>query len=143
MTTGDEQLAEALRAEHAAIFGYGAIGAKLDKATAQFALQAEEEHRERRDALLLRLSQRGGTPPAADPVYTLPVAVTDQASALQLAVTIEERVAARWRSVLPQAAGEDRTMALDALIGSAVLATQARRHAGISPATVPFPGAPA
>jgi len=40
-----------LVAEHAAIFGYGPIGARLDASTVPLALQAEAAHRGRRDAL--------------------------------------------------------------------------------------------
>lgn len=143
MTTADERLTEVLRGEHAAIFGYGAVGARLDNAVVGIATAAEAAHRARRDALVARLAQRGGTPPAAEPAYTLPFAVTDQATALRLATVIEERCAALWRLVLPVTAGNDRALAIDALVDCAVRATSARRANGVDPAVVALPGAPA
>jgi hypothetical protein len=138
--TAEERLTEALRAEHAAIYGYGLVGAHLDAATVPLALAAEAGHRSTRDALVIRLSQGGRTPPAAEPAYALPASVTDQASALRLAVTIEEATAAVWRRVLPDAERADRKLALGALSDCAVRATRMRRTAGITPVTVPFPG---
>jgi hypothetical protein len=138
--SGDERFADALRAEHAAIYGYGVVGAHLDGATVPLAVQAEAAHRTRRDALVIRLAARGLTPPPAEPVYALPATITDQATALRLAVLIEERTAAVWRTVLPETAGEERAAALDALTDCAVRATRLRRASGTAPVTVPFPG---
>jgi hypothetical protein len=45
-----------------------------------------------------------------------------------------------WRAALLQTDGEDRKLSLDALIDCAVRATRARRAAGRTPATVPYPG---
>jgi hypothetical protein len=135
----------ALAAEHAAIFGYGALGAHLDPSgpAATQARSAETVHRQRRDALVTRLATGGTTPGPADPVYALPFPVTDQASALRLAVRLEESTGAIWRAVLPQTTGEERMLALNALVDTAVRATSWRRLAGISPTTVLFPGKPA
>jgi hypothetical protein len=133
-------LAEAMRAEHAAIYAYGVLGAHLDSVTVSFAVQAESAHRARRDALQLRLADLKASAPPAEPAYALPGPVTDQASALRLAITVEERCAGQWRPVLPEATGDDRAMAADALIDCAVRATRGRHLAGISPATVAFPG---
>jgi hypothetical protein len=140
MSRADERLAAALVAEHAAIFGYGAAGARLDPATVALAAQAESAHRSRRDALVLRLTGRGATAPAAEPAYALPFPVTDQASALKLMIAMEERTAAAWLAALLETDGEDRRLAVDALIDCAVRATRVRRAAGLTPATVPFPG---
>jgi hypothetical protein len=134
------RFADALRAEHAAIYGYGVIGAKLDATTVALASQAEMAHRVRRDALVLRLTALGLTPPPAEPVYAMPAPVTDQRTALGLSVTIEERTAAVWRAAMPSTVGEDRTLALDALTDCAVRATKARKAAGVTPLTVAFPG---
>jgi hypothetical protein len=138
--TATDRLVAALVAEHAAIFAYGLVGARLDAATVPLAAQAELAHRSRRDTLVLRLSTRGANPPAAEPAYTVPSPVTDQASALQLAITVEERTAAAWRAALLQTDGEDRKPSLDALTDCAVRATRARRAAGRTPVTVPYPG---
>jgi Domain of unknown function (DUF4439) len=134
--------ADALAAEHAAIYAYGLIGAHLTGAAATAARNAEAAHRARRDALVLQLDSEGDTPTPTSPVYALPFAVTDQASALRLAVEIEERTGAVWRSALASTTGDQRESALNALVDSAVRATGFRRTAGITPTTVEFPGKP-
>jgi hypothetical protein len=139
--SGTERLADALRGEHAAIYAYGVLGAHLDATTVPLAVQAEAAHRARRDALMQRLTAKDATPPPAEPAYTLPAPVTDQASALRLAITIEERCAALWHQALPDVTGDDRALAVDALTDCAVRATTARASAGVQPTTVPFPGA--
>jgi hypothetical protein len=131
-----------LAAEHAAIFAYGVIGAHLTGAAAAAARNAEAAHRALRDALVLRLSSGGGTPTPTDPVYALPFPVTDQASALRLAIEVEEKTGAVWRSALASTSGKERETTLAALVDCAVRATRFRRTAGITPATVTFPGRP-
>ena len=142
MSVAEERLAAALRAENAAIYGYGAVGAHLDGAALTLAVQAEAAHRARRDALVVRLTGAGATPPPAEPAYTLPSPVTDATSALKLALTIEERTAVVRYAALPDTTAADRTMAVEALSDCAVRATRSRRAAGVQPSTVPFPGKP-
>ncbi|MGC5017818.1 ferritin-like domain-containing protein [Micromonospora sp. DT47] len=137
-----EALAAALTAEYAAIFAYGPIGVRLTDSARQAARAAEAAHRARRDALVLQLSAGGGQVPADKAGYALPFPVTDRASALRLAVQIEERTAAYWRAALAVTTGADRTRALNALTDCAVRATRWRRTAGDTPVTVPFPGRP-
>lgn len=132
----------ALAAEHAAIYAYGAIGAHLTGPAVAVARDAEAAHRARRDALVIQLADDGATPAPADPVYALPYPVTNQTTALKLAIDIEERTAAVWRSELAQTTDERRGDALDALVDCAVRATRLRRAAGVTPATVTFPGKP-
>lgn len=140
MTESDARLAMALAAEHAAVFGYGVAGARLDGAVEEAARQAEAAHRTRRDVLQARLIATGATPPPPAPAYTLPFPVTDATTALRLAVHLEERTAAVWRYAVGGTDGEQRKLALDALIDCAVRATRWRSASGISPTTVPLPG---
>lgn len=135
-------LLDALSAEHAAIFAYGPIGTHLEDELAQAAAEAESAHRDRRDALMLALAQVGAPAPGPEPDYQLPFEVTDADAALRLAIHVEERVAGIWRAVLWETTGTTRAEALDALADAAVWATRWRSSAGITPATVPFPGAP-
>src|SRR2546430_799366 len=72
-----------------------------DPPRCHLAVPAESPHRPRRDALMQRLTGKDTTPPPAEPAYALPAPVTDQASALRLAITIEERCAGLWRQALP------------------------------------------
>jgi ferritin-like protein len=136
-------LAEALAAEHAAIFGYGVVGAHLDRSGQTAARQAEAAHRNRRDAVAARIRAAQGTPPAPAPAYDLPFPVEDRASALRLAIDLEEGTARAWRRAVAGTTGDDRKAALAGLVDSAVRATRWRRTAGLDPAVVPFPGAPA
>ncbi|WP_327039302.1 ferritin-like domain-containing protein [Micromonospora maris] len=141
-TGTEDPLAAALTAEYAAIWAYGPIGVRLADAERKAAVEAEDAHRSRRDALILELSTGGVAVPPDRPGYALPFPVTDRASALRLAVEVEERTAAFWRAVLPASTGAERDRALSALIEYAVRATRWRRAAGITPLTVAFPGRP-
>lgn len=137
------RLADALAAEHAAIFAYGVIGVQLaDGAGAGAVRAAEEAHRSRRDALVLALTQQDAPLPAAEPGYQLPFEVFDPGAARRLAVLVEERVGAVWRAALAELTGAGRQSALDALVDTALRATRWRAAAGVEPVTVPFPGAP-
>ena len=143
VTQRTERSRAALSAEHAAIFGYGVVGAHLDPAGKAVAADAEAAHRNRRDALVAAADPgEGGRRRPRPPAYALPFPVTDRASALKLAVALEDGAAAAWRQALGPTTGDDRTMALNALIDCAVRATRWRAAAGITPVTVPFPGAP-
>jgi hypothetical protein len=140
VTRADTRLAAALVAEHAAIYGYGVLGSHLDSATVGLAAQAEAAHRNRRDTLTLRLTGRRAPAPPAEPGYALPQPVTDQPSALRLAIGIEERTAAVWRAALIDTEGDDRMISVQALSECAVHAVKLRRAAGVTPVTVPYPG---
>jgi Domain of unknown function (DUF4439) len=137
----NEQLSAALAAEEAAIYAYGLIGVRLSgEGDRTEARTAEQVHRDRRDALVSRLAQLNASTAPAPAAYELPFAVTGRASALKLAIHVEDGVAAAWRAVLPVTENADRTMALSALTDSAVRATRWRRMAGVTPITLPFPG---
>jgi hypothetical protein len=134
-------LVDALAAEHAAVYAYGVLGARLTGADRREATATEATHRARRDALLLRLAETGATPPPAAPAYTLPFPVPDARAALRLAVLVEERTAAAWRAAVPRTTATDRTAAVTSLTDCAVRAARWRRRiSATAPATVPFPG---
>jgi Domain of unknown function (DUF4439) len=136
------ELASVLAAEHAAIFAYGPIGAHLSGGDAAAARAAEAAHRTRRDALLLRLTADGATPPPAAAAYTLPEPVTGRAAALRVAIGVEERASSAWRAALAATTGDQRKQVLTAFTDCALRATRWRRAAGVTPLTVPFPGRP-
>jgi len=136
------RLQAALAAEHAAVFGYGAVGARLAGSARAEAAAADAAHRARRDAVAAVLTGLGEVPGAAERAYTLPFPVTSGPAALRLAVLLEERVASTWRAALPDTTGPVRRAALAALTDCAVRAVRWRQRATPrSPATVPFPGA--
>ena len=139
MSRAMDALTAALVAEHAAIYGYGVLGAHLSGAALGQAQQAEAAHRGRRDHLLVLLTAAGVDPPAPAVAYTVPFPVTDPASAQRLAVQLEERTAAIWRVALGPTSGEQRKIALDALLDTALRAARWRRASGTEPGTVPLP----
>ena len=135
------QLAAALAAEEAAIYAYGVLGVKLtgagDRAEAR---AAEAIHRGRRDVLVSRLSALQASTAPAPAGYDLPFDVTDRASALKLAIQVEDGVAQAWRAVLPVTTGGDRATGLSALVDAAVRATRWRRLGEVTPVTMAWPG---
>jgi Domain of unknown function (DUF4439) len=142
MTT-PQPMAATLAAEQAAIYAYGVIGVRLTSAGEQAeARTAEQAHRARRDYLVSRMDQLAIAAPAEPAGYQLPFPVTDRASALRLAIRIEDGVAQAWRPLLPVTRAADRSTALAAMTDSAVRATRWRRLAGVAPLTLPFPGRP-
>ena len=136
-----EQLAltEALVTEHAAVYAYGVLGARLDDVTRKAALAAYDTHRARRDALAAQLRGRGLPDPPPAAAYDLSVA--DQPAALALAVRVETEVGVRWRDLVTSTDEQAlRRLAVQALQDSAVRAAQWRRVARVAPRTVPLPG---
>jgi len=139
----NEQLAAALAAEEAAIYAYGLVGVRLTADGERAEARTDEQaHRDRRDYLVSRMDQLKAGASPAPAGYQLPFAVTDRASALRLAIRVEDGVAQAWRPVLAVTEGADRTTALAAMTDSAVRATRWRRTAGVNPLTLPFPGRP-
>jgi hypothetical protein len=139
----NEQLAAALSAEEAAIYAYGLVGVDLTAAgEVAEARTAEAAHRVRRDSLVSRLQELSASTAPHPAGFELPFPVTDRASALKLAVHVEDGAAAVWRAVLPVSRDSDRDDALSALTDCAVRATRWRRLAEVTPVTLPFPGRP-
>jgi hypothetical protein len=138
--TAADPLNAALAAEHAAIFGYGLVGARLTKREQTAAGQAEAIHRNRRDTLVVRITDAKATPAVAKPAYETPFEVTDRASALRLALSLEEGTGRAWHQALAGTTGDTRKMVVEALIDCATRATRWRLAAGRAPATVAFPG---
>jgi hypothetical protein len=136
MTDARTALSDAVSGENAAIYAYGMIGVHLTGAALAQAQQAELDHRNLRDTVNMTLAK----PPDAAVIYQMPFPVTDAATALAAAVTVEERAAMLWRAAVEATAGAQRTTALNALIAGAVRTAAFRRLAGANPGTVPFPG---
>jgi hypothetical protein len=131
-----EALQAALAGEHAAVWAYGALGARLQAADRRAALAALDAHRARRDRLSDLVRDRQGTPVAASLSYELPRSLRTAADAVVLAVLVEERLAATYADLVTAAAGSLRPVALAALRDAAVRAALWRGG------SVPFPGLP-
>jgi hypothetical protein len=124
----------ALSAEHAAVYGYGIVGARVGAELAEQARQAYDAHRARRDSLRRTVSDLGGQPVAAEPAYALPFAVADRAAAVRLAAELEDRVAGFYADLVRSADADLRREAADALREAAVRAVRWRGG------SVAFPG---
>jgi hypothetical protein len=134
-----ELLAELLEAAHAAVYGYGALGARLEEPARRAALAAYDAHRARRDVLAAQLRARGAAPEPSLPAYD--VAVADATEAVALAVRLEEGMALRWLDLIGGTDDVDlRQLGLSGLRETAVRAAAWRELAGAGPVTVALPG---
>ncbi|MGW0827520.1 ferritin-like domain-containing protein [Streptomyces sp. NPDC002845] len=124
----------ALRAEHAAVYGYGVVGGRVGEARRAEAREGYDAHRARRDELARAVRDLGGTPEAAAAAYALPFAVADGDAAVRLAVELEERVAGVYSDLVRASEGERRRTAVEALREAAVRAVRWRGG------SVAFPG---
>jgi Domain of unknown function (DUF4439) len=142
--TENAALSEALAAEHAAVWGYGVVGAALDPTAQAAAVASEVAHRDVRDQVVTLLAERGTEPVGAEGGYTLPFPVLSAIDAAALAVTLEDGVAAAWVRVLDQSVERStRELAVGVLTAAEVRAVSWRTAAGQSPTTNAFPGLPA
>ena len=142
--TENAALSEALAAEHAAVWGYGVVGAALDPTGQAAAVTSEVAHRDVRDEVVTLLAERGAEPVGAEGGYTLPFPVLSAIDAAALAVTLEDGVAAAWVRVLDQSVERStRELAVGVLAAAEVRAVGWRTAAGQSPAHNAFPGLPA
>ena len=141
--TEDTALREALAAEHAAVWGYGVVGAALDAGSQELAQTSETAHRDVRDRVVALLTERGADPVRAEGAYGLPFPVLSPTDASALAVVLEEGVSAAWVRVLDQAVERTtRELAMTALAATEVRAVGWRTAAGQTPVTRAFPGLP-
>ena len=135
-------LQSALAAEHAAVYGYGVVGAMLagpgQADTGLASARADwTAHQVARDTLEAMLTRLGATPVAASPAYELPFAVTGAASAKGLAAALEEGVT---RAYLGLVAVNDPALRT---FGATAMQASANRATAWSGRTVAFPGMPA
>ncbi len=142
MTQGKEAaqalqaLQGALAAEHAAIYGYGVVGAMLSGADQATALADWKLHQEARDTLEAMIVQLGATPVAASVAYGLPFAVRDAQSARRLAAVLEDGVTQAYLGLV---AVTDQTLRT---FGALAMQPPANRAAYWRGFTVAFPGMP-
>jgi hypothetical protein len=138
-----EALRDALAAEHAAVWGYGVVGAALAPSARGSAAASEAQHRDVRDRLVALLGQREARPVPAKAAYELPFPVLSPVDAAALAVVLENGVAGAWVRVLAAADRDGRQLAVDTLGATEVRAVGWRAAAGQTPVTSAFPGLPA
>ncbi|MFE9255993.1 ferritin-like domain-containing protein [Streptomyces sp. NPDC006879] len=116
----------ALAAEHAAVYGYGVIGARTSADRRAEARQDYAAHRDGRDALLEAVHELGGSPRPSLAAYALPFGVSAPADTVRLAVWIEERIAGSYGDLVRAGEGQLRTLAAEALREAALRAARWR-----------------
>lgn len=136
MSASIAALQNALAAEHAAVYGYGVVGAMLAGSGQAGARADWTAHRAARDNLATMLSKLGATPVAASPAYRLPFPVTSPQAAAKLAATLEEGVTRAYLALVAVSNPTLRTFAAQAM------QTAANRALAWSGSTKAFPGMP-
>ncbi|MFB7667868.1 DUF4439 domain-containing protein [Kitasatospora sp. NPDC056138] len=116
-------LQSALAAEHAAVYGYGVVGAWLTAgAQRQDGYTSYAAHQARRDDWQRLLGSGGATPTAAAPGYRLPFQVTDAATAGRLAAHIETQLTGVYAGLVAVTTGPLRGTAATSLRETALRA---------------------
>ena len=137
----DTALRGVLAAEHAAVWGYGVVGAALPPDARGPAVDGELAHRDARDRLAALLDEREADPVPAEAGYALPFPVLSPTDAAALGAELEEGVSAAWVALLDAAEQSAvRQLAVDALGTAEARAVGWRRAAGRTPATAALPG---
>jgi len=141
--TSVDALQAALRAEHAAVYGYGVVGARVRGALQRRARTLWNTHRAQRDALAARITALGAEPDAAAVAYTLPAPVTSTRSAARVAAVLEDDLVTAYAGLAGSPDAALRTLAARAMQDAMARAVRWRADAG-RPASPPsaFPGLP-
>jgi Domain of unknown function (DUF4439) len=129
-------LQAALAAEHAAVYGYGVVGAVLTGADRATATTDWRVHIAARDSLEATIRKLGATPVAANAAYELPFAVDDARSARRLAAALEDGVTQAYLGLVAVTDPTLRTF------GALAMQPPANRAAAWRGSTVAFPGMP-
>ncbi|MEV7419721.1 ferritin-like domain-containing protein [Streptomyces sp. NPDC089919] len=116
----------ALAAEHAAVYGYGVVGARAAGDRQAQAREAYAAHHARRDALARTVRALGGAPRPAEAAYALPAPVRTPADAERLAALMEDRIAGAYSDLVRVASGPLRREAAAELTRAAVRAARWR-----------------
>ncbi|WP_374985578.1 DUF4439 domain-containing protein [Streptomyces fradiae] len=121
-----EAVQAVLAAEHAAVYGYGVVGARVGAERREEAAAGLAAHRALRDAATRAVRDLGGEPGASAPAYALPFPVADADAAVRLAAVLEDRVAGAYADLVRAASGAARRDAAAALREAAVRAVRWR-----------------
>jgi hypothetical protein len=130
-------LQSALAAEHAAVYGYGIVGANLTGSRQAAAMTNWVAHQVARDTLEAMIQSRGSEPVPAAVAYRLPVTVRTPGQAVSLAVLLEDRVATAYLGLVALSDISVRQF------GALQVRAAALRAAAWRGSTVAFPGLPA
>ncbi len=131
-------LRAALAGEHAAVYGFGVVGAHAGREHVRAAAAAYDGHLAQRDRLAAALAAAGEEPELPSPAYALPLRVDGPPRAVQLAAVLEDRLCGPYAALVAAAEGDLRRTAARWLQASAVAAATWRGGP-----VRPFPGDPA
>jgi hypothetical protein len=127
-------LQSALAAEHAAVYGYGVVGAYLTGGLQATATTDWVAHQVARDQLEAMLRSVGTQPAAAAVAYQLPIPVRNAGEAVALAVVLEDRIAMAYLGLVALSNTAIREF------GALQVQASALRAAAWRGSTVAFPG---
>ncbi len=130
-------LQAALAAEHAAVYGYGIAGAHLTGTALTAATSDWVAHQVARDSLESMLRSAGAPPVAASVAYQLPHQVRSAATAISLAVILEDRVTTAYLGLVAATRPAIRKFGAREVVAAAMRAAFWRGR------PVAFPGFPA
>jgi hypothetical protein len=111
-----------LKAEQAAIYGYGVVGGQVARTRRKQVTERLDWHAVNRDAVTAQLSLAGALAPPGPPAYALPFEVHDDESARALAAHLELGVAAAYADLVAASGAARRAAAAEAQSGCAVAA---------------------
>ncbi|MDQ1293123.1 MAG: hypothetical protein QG608_1004 [Actinomycetota bacterium] len=113
-------LSTLLAGEHAAVFAYGTITARIPSSSRARAQNLWNEHLRNREELIRRIRAGGGRPPAAEAAYGLGDEDLSTVSGVKaLAATVEDGLASVAIEAVGQAEPVDRVRIAATLIGAA------------------------
>lgn len=119
-----EAMQDAVSAEHAAVFVYGALGAQTSQSRQPVLhdriADAYRVHRGRRDHLMATITALGSDAVAAEPGYQLPGDLGSPATVAARALALEEAASSTYAWLVANTTGDDRAWAVDALLDAAV-----------------------
>ncbi|HNI70302.1 MAG TPA: ferritin-like domain-containing protein [Marmoricola sp.] len=121
---GIKELQETLADEHAAVYLFGLMGARVSERTNADLLglvtDSFSKHRDNRDALSALINQLGEVPVAAAVAYQPPGPINTPAQIQRVAAKLEQQMTLRYGSLIAATSGKQRTWAISALQQSAV-----------------------
>jgi Domain of unknown function (DUF4439) len=130
-----DALQSVLAGEHAAVYGYGVVGARLaGRPDERQAVAGYDTHRARRAAVTTMITAAGGQPTPAAAAYDLGGPATTPTQARALAARIEQGAAATYAALVGAGGAAARAA------GAGWLADAAVRQTGWSGVPETFPG---
>ncbi len=133
-----EALQAVMAAEHAAVYAYGVVGARLNGTPYEGAAAAGyDAHRARRAAISALVTRAGAQPSPAAVAYQLGSPVTTSTQARALAAHVERRLAAVYVQLVGAAAADQRAAPAawlaDASVRTAAWSGQVDDFPGLDP----------